>query len=82
MINDEAKCPHCGDGFWVDNVQPDGPPPMYPEEKFVCEEGHEFFSDTPGDVSFCTFCGRRMEPGTFESTLFAWQEEQLERMGL
>lgn len=84
LVPGEHICPHCGDMYWVDNVVPDVPSNLFNEWHFHPECNHDFVSDTPGDVQYCTICRAdvSVDGAVTDWTLRNFQEKRLKELGL
>lgn len=77
------RCPYCGDMYWVDNVQPDSPPPLFPEHEMNLPCYHNQVVECSGDVNFCSICGTELHfIASGRETLRQWQVTLLKEMGL
>lgn len=75
------RCPYCGDIYWVDNVQPNAPPPLFEEIEVKTPCFHKQVVELAGDVNFCTVCSNKLV-GSVGNTLRQWQERRLRELSL
>ena len=81
LIPAQHYCPYCGDMYWVDNVQPDSPPPLYIEQEVDTPCYHHQVVECRGDMDYCTICGTKFEgSGLLGEKLVNWQLKVLERL--
>jgi DNA-directed RNA polymerase subunit RPC12/RpoP len=73
-------CPYCGDMYWVDNVQPNEPPPLYEEREVKTPCFHKQVVECFGDMNFCTICGAEFANVGVGEKLIDWQLRVLERL--
>jgi len=81
IVPGKHRCPYCGDMYWVDNVQPNVPPPLFSETEINTPCFHKQVVELFGDVNFCSVCGNRLHTAVGE-TLKQWQRERLKELGL